>query len=285
MERVLKKYFPIFLLPTLIIFSIFLVLPFLVGIYLSFCDFITIEDSIYVGFKNYIDAVRIKSSFWYSLGITSLYSLISILSVNLIALVLALLLTKNLRFKNIYRSIFFLPNLIGGIVLGHIWSVIINGILQYFNTDLTAEFSYGFFALIIVSNWQLIGYMMIIYIAGLENVSNDLIEAAKIDGASNFKTLTKVKLPLIASSITICSFLTLSNTFKMFDQNLALTAGAPYEDGIYKTSFLALDIYRSFYGSSNSSGLGQAKAVLFFVILMIISYIQLRITRKKELEL
>lgn len=285
MGRVLKKYFPIFLLPTLIIFSIFLVLPFLVGIYLSFCDFVTIEDSIYVGFKNYIDAVSNKSSFWYSLGITSLYSLISILSVNLIALGLALLLTKKLRFKNIYRSIFFLPNLIGGIVLGHIWSVIINGILQYFNTDLTAEFSYGFFALIVVSNWQLIGYMMIIYIAGLENVSNDLIEAAKIDGASNFKTLTKVKLPLIASSITICSFLTLSNTFKMFDQNLALTSGAPYEDGIYKTSFLALDIYRSFYGSSNSSGLGQAKAVLFFVILMIISYIQLRITRKKELEL
>lgn len=278
MKRSIKKYAPIFLLPITIAFLFAFAVPFVMGVGLSFADFTTVTDAKWVGFQNYIDAFTSSSDFLYSLGFTALFTVVSIITVNVFSFILALLLTRGIRGTNLFRSVFFMPNLIGGIVLGYIWNLLINAVLSSFGVDITYKAEYGFWGLVILTNWQLIGYMMVIYVAGLQNVPNDLIEAAQIDGASPLKTLFSVKIPMVMPSVTICMFLTLTNSFKMFDQNLALTAGAPERE----TEMIALNIYNTFYGRVGWQGVGQAKAVIFFVIVGILAFLQLKITSSKE---
>ena len=278
MKRSIKKYAPIFLLPITIAFLFAFAVPFVMGVGLSFADFTTVTDAKWVGFQNYIDAFTSSSDFLHSLGFTALFTVASIITVNVFSFILALLLTRGIRGTNLFRSVFFMPNLIGGIVLGYIWNLLINAVLSSFGVDITYKAEYGFWGLVILTNWQLIGYMMVIYVAGLQNVPNDLIEAAQIDGASPLKTLFSVKIPMVMPSVTICMFLTLTNSFKMFDQNLALTAGAPERE----TEMIALNIYNTFYGRVGWQGVGQAKAVIFFVIVGILAFLQLKSTSRKE---
>lgn len=276
----LKRYFPIFVLPTLIAFIISFAIPFLSGIYLSFTEFTTVADAEFVGLKNYITVFSESDGFLRSLLFTVAFTVVTVISVNIISFLLALALTRGLRGTNAFRTVFFLPNLIGGIVLGYIWQLIINGVLINYNQTLTTDAKYGFIGLVIITNWQLIGYMMIIYIAGLLSVPHDQIEAARVDGASSTRILFSITLPSVMPSITICTFLTLTNSFKLFDQNLALTAGAPAR----QTEMLALDIYNTFYGSVGSEGIGQAKAVIFFIIVAAVALLQLYFTSRKENE-
>lgn len=280
MNTALKRYSPVFLTPTLLAFGFAFVAPFIMGIYLSFTEFVTVNNASFVGFKNYIRAFFDGTDFVRSLIFTSAFTAVSIITVNVFSFALALLLTRGIRGTNLFRSVFFLPNLIGGIVLGYIWNLLINGILSNFGVDITFKTEYGFLGLVLLTNWQLIGYMMVIYIAGLQNIPTDLLEAASIDGSSSFKTLWRIKIPLVMPSITICTFLTLTNSFKMFDQNLALTAGAPERS----TEMLALNIYNTFYGRVGYQGVGQAKAVIFFLLVAAIALIQLYLTRRGEVE-
>ena len=279
MQKTLKRYFPIFVLPTLIAFAFAFIIPFVMGVYLSFCKFKTITNAQFIGFGNYV-RIFADRDFVNALWFTVKFSVISILTINVFAFMLALVLTRKIKGTNLFRTVFFMPNLIGGIILGYIWQQMINAVLLKYETTLVANATYGFWGLVILMNWQLIGYMMIIYVAGLQNVPGDLIEAAQIDGATGWQVLTKVKIPMVMPSITICLFLTVSNSFKLFDQNLALTAGAPSK----KTAMLALDIYNTFYGRSGFEGVGQAKAVLFFIIVAAIALTQLVVTRRKEVE-
>ena len=279
MQKTLKRYFPIFVLPTLIPFSFAFIIPFVMGVYLSFCKFKTITNAQFVGLDNYIKIFADKD-FVNAFGFTLKFSVVSIVTINVFAFILALALTRKIKGTNLFRTVFFMPNLIGGIILGYIWQQMINAVLLKYETTLVANPTYGFWGLIILMNWQMIGYMMIIYVAGLQNVPTDLIEAAEIDGATSLQTLFKVKIPMVMPSITICLFLTVSNSFKLFDQNLALTAGAPSK----KTAMLALDIYNTFYGRSGFEGVGQAKAVLFFIVVAVIALGQLVLTRRKEVE-
>lgn len=279
MQKTLKRYFPIFVLPTLIAFSFAFIIPFVMGVYLSFCKFKTITNAQFVVLDNYIKIFADKD-FVNAFGFTLKFSVVSIVTINVFAFILALALTRKIKGTNLFRTVFFMPNLIGGIILGYIWQQMINAVLLKYETTLVANPTYGFWGLIILMNWQMIGYMMIIYVAGLQNVPTDLIEAAEIDGATSLQTLFKVKIPMVMPSITICLFLTVSNSFKLFDQNLALTAGAPSK----KTAMLALDIYNTFYGRSGFEGVGQAKAVLFFIVVAVIALGQLVLTRRKEVE-
>ena len=280
MQKTLKKYFAVFLLPTVIAFAIAFIIPFITGLYLSFCDFTTVSNAKFVGIQNYITAFEPSQRFGESFGFTALFTIVSIVTVNIIAFTLAYLLTRKIKGTNFFRTVFFMPNLIGGIVLGYTWQSMINAVLANYGTTLVADSKYGFIGLILLMNWQMIGYMMIIYIAGLQNVPTELIEASKIDGATKWQTLRHVTIPMVMPSITICLFLTLSNSFKLYDQNLALTNGAP----MHKTEMLALNIVNSFYGRSNFEGVGQAKAVMFFVIVALIALTQLYYTRKREVE-
>ena len=282
MEKAVKRYAPIFVLPTFLAFVIGFILPFIEGLYLSFCQFTTVKDAKFIGIGNY-QRIFTDSTFTNSFKFTVLFAVASIVLINVIAFILALLLTRKLKGTNIFRTIFFMPNLIGGIVLGYIWQILINCVLSIVGQPLLAlNSSAGYWGLIIQMCWQQIGYMMIIYIAGLQNVSDDLIEAAQIDGATWWKTLWKVKLPMVMPSITICVFLTLTNSFKLFDQNLALTGGDPN----HFTEMLALNIYQTFYARAGAQwkGLGQAKAVLFCVLVIAISMIQLKATRSREVQ-
>lgn len=279
MEKSVKKYFPIFALPTLLAFTIGFILPFLMGIYLSFCEFTTIKDASFVGVVNYTKLWG-DSSFLYSLVFTALFTVVSVISINVLAFTVAMLLTKGIWGTNLFRTVFFMPNLIGGIVLGYIWQLIINGILLQFDKTLTYSGTYGFWGLVVLMNWQQIGYMMIIYIAGIQNIPGDLLEAARIDGAGKWQVLKNVIFPMVMPSITICTFLTLTNSFKLFDQNLALTAGEPAQ----KSEMLALNIYQTFYGRVGWEGVGQAKAVVFFILVAVIALTQLILTRRKEVQ-
>ena len=279
MQKTLKRYFPIFVLPTLIAFSFAFIIPFVMGVYLSFCKFKTITNAQFVGLDNYIKIFADKD-FVNAFGFTLKFSVVSIVTINVFAFILALALTRKIKGTNLFRTVFFMPNLIGGIILGYIWQQMINAVLLKYETTLVANPTYGFWGLIILMNWQMIGYMMIIYVAGLQNVPTDLIEAAEIDGATSLQTLFKVKIPMVMPSITICLFLTVSNSFKLFDQNLALTAGAPSK----KTAMLALDIYNTFYGRSGFEGVGQAKAVLLHIVVAVIALGQLVLSRRKEVE-
>lgn len=279
MEKSLKRYFWVFALPTVIAFTIAFFIPFIMGIYLSFTSFTTVVDAKWVGFQNYI-RIFTNKDFINALWFTVKFTLVSIISVNVFAFTLANMLTKGIKGTNLFRAVFFIPNLIGGIVLGYIWQLIINGFLYRAGVDLTYDPKYGFWGLVILMNWQLIGYMMIIYVAGIQNVSPELIEAAKIDGAAPMQILKNVTIPMVMPSITICMFLTLTNSFKLFDQNLALTAGGPGK----QTAMLALDIYNTFYGRVGFEGVGQAKAVLFFLMVAALALTQLFLTRSREVE-
>ncbi len=280
MEKNIKKYFPVFVLPTFIAFAVAFLIPFIFGIYLSFTEFITVESAEWVGIENYIKAFTEDDNFLNALWFTIKFTVVSVITINLFSFGLALLLTRSFKGTSVFRTIFFMPNLIGGIVLGYIWNLLINSILGIFGFDITYDADYGFWGLVFLLNWQLIGYMMVIYIAGLQNIPKELTEAALIDGASSLSILRNIKIPMVMPSVTICLFLTLTNSFKLFDQNLALTGGAPARE----TSMLALDIYNTFYGRIGWQGVGQAKAVVFFLIVAIIAFIQLRITGRKEVE-
>ena len=282
MEKAIKRYFPIFLFPTLAAFTIGFIIPFLMGIWLSFCDFTTVTDATFSGLSNYVKALEdtiFRHAFWY----TALFAVVSLVVINVIAFAIALALTQKLRGTNIFRTVFFMPNLIGGIVLGYIWQILINCVLSIVEKPLLGlNTSAGYWGLIILMAWQQVGYMMIIYIAGLQNVSPDLLEAAAIDGANSWQALVKIKLPMVMSSITICLFLTLTNSFKLFDQNLSLTGGEPN----HATEMLALNIYNTFYARSGPQwkGIGQAKAVVFFIVVVVIALVQLKATRSKEVQ-
>ncbi|MBQ8134490.1 MAG: sugar ABC transporter permease [Clostridia bacterium] len=279
MDKAIKKWFPLFALPTVVAFTIAFLAPFIMGLYLSLCKFKTVKDAKLIGFNNYARAFS-DDKFINALWFTTKFTIVSVITINILAFILAMLLTKSLKGTNVFRTLFFMPNLIGGIVLGYIWIMIINGVLYYSNATITSDPNYGFWGLVILMNWQLIGYMMIIYISGIQNISPDLLEAAEIDGANRWQRLIHVTLPQIMPSITICLFLTLTNSFKLFDQNYALTAGAPGD----KTQMLALDIYNTFYGRVGWQGVGQAKAVVFFIIVAAIALTQLYLTRSKEVE-
>lgn len=279
MEKYLKKQFAIFALPTILAFALAFGIPFLTGLYLSFCEFTTVTNAKFVGLDNYRQVFsdpNFINAFWFTVKVM----LVSVLTVNIFAFLLALLLTQKLKGTNLFRTVFFMPNLIGGIILGYIWQSIINGVLVNFDMTMLMDSSYGFWGLIMVVNWQYIGYIMIIYIAGLQNVSTSVLEAADIDGATSLQKVFRIKLPLIMTSITIALFLTIANSFKMFDQNLALTNGGPGN----QTSMLALDIYNTFYDTIGFEGVGQAKATIFFIVVAAIAVVQVFITRRKEVE-
>ena len=274
-----KIYSLIFVLPTFAAFIIGFVYPFFNGIYLSFCNFRITSNATFVGFDNYIKAFQDEGfirSFWF----TALFVVVSVVLINLIAFFVAYVLTIGIRGSNIFRTVFFMPNLIGGIILGYIWQLIFNGILSNFNTALGLNEWYGFWGLIVLVSWQQIGYMMIIYIAGLQSIPGDVLEAAEIDGAGRWQKLWKVTIPMMMPSITICMFLSITNGFKLFDQNLSLTAGEPAK----MSEMMALNIFNTFYGRTGWEGVGQAKAVIFFVIVVAIGMIQLRATRSKEVQ-
>lgn len=279
MQKAYKKYAPAFLIPTAAAFAVAFVIPFMLGLYLSFCEFSTVSDASFVGLKNYL-AVLSKSDFLNSLFFTVKFCLVSVILVNVLAFLLALLLTKGLKGTNFFRTVFFMPNLIGGIVLGYIWQLIINGVLYKFGYSVTSNPAFGYWGLIILMSWQWIGYMMVIYIAALQNVPPVLIEAAMVDGANSKAVLRHITLPSIRPAFTICLFLSITNGFKLFDQNLALTAGAPAG----RTEMLALNIFNTFYGRTGAEGMGQAKAVIFSVIVAAIALLQLYLTNKKEFD-
>ena len=280
MEKNIKKYFPVFLLPTLLSFVTVFLIPFLMGIYLSFTKFTTVENAEWTGIDNYIKAFTQDENFINALWFTVKFTVVSVITVNFFAFCLALLLTKAIKGRAFFRTVFFMPNLIGGIVLGYIWNLLINAFLGIFGLDITYSADYGFWGLVFLMNWQLIGYMMVIYIAGIQNIPEELNEAARIDGASSLSVLKNITIPMVMPSVTICLFLTLTNSFKLFDQNLALTGGAPGRE----TAMLALDIFNTFYGRAGWQGVGQAKAVVFFLIVAAIAFTQLKITARKEVE-
>lgn len=280
MEQALKKYFPIFVLPTLLAFLIAFFVPFIVGFLLSFTEFTTITDATWVGLDNYQRVFTEREGFVSAGLFTIAVSIVSIITVNLIAFALAWTLTRKLKGTNFFRTVFFMPNLIGGIVLGYTWQSMINAVLANYETTIAADWKYGYLGLIMLVNWQLIGYMMIIYIAGLQNVPPELIEAAELDGVSRWEMLRHVTIPMVMPSITICLFLTLSNTFKIYDQNLALTDGAPGG----QTEMVALNIVKTMFNRVGAEGVGQAKAVIFVVVVVVIAMFQLRATRSREVE-
>ena len=285
----MRRWSLLFMGPVIVAYLIGFGWPFIRGIYLSFCKFKTISKTEFIGFENFEKAFQDASfihAFWY----TALFAVTSLLIINVLSFLVAYALTSGIKGSNIFRTVFFMPNLIGGIVLGYIWSMIFDGVLSNYETSILLESKYGFWGLIILMCWQQIGYMMIIYIAGLQAVPEDILEAAKIDGANSRQTLFKVIIPNMMQSITICVFLSLINGFKLFDQNLALTAGQPYiiqPDGttINTTEMLALNIFNTFYGSNPSArGVAQAKGVIFFILVAAIGFIQLKLTRRKEVQ-
>ena len=279
MEKAIKRYFPIFVLPTMIAFTLGFIIPFVEGVYLSFCKFTTVNDAKFIGFANYAKVFADETfvhAFWY----TAAFTVVSVILINVLAFAVALLLTKGFKGTNIFRTVFFMPNLIGGIVLGYIWQLLLNGILMNFSRTLTYSSTYGFLGLIILMCWQQIGYMMIIYIAGIQNIPGELIEAAEIDGATKWQILKKVTIPMVMPSITVCTFLTLTNSFKLFDQNLALTKGEPSK----MSELLAMNIFYTFYGRTGYEGVGQAKAVIFFILVTVIALTQNYLTRRKEVQ-
>ena len=288
-QKSTRKWAPVFLWPMFAAFCIGFVWPFLQGIFLSFTQFKTTSNWKWVGIQNYLKILE-DENFRYSFLYTAVFALVSLVLINVLAFAVAYALTQKIKGANLFRTVFFMPNLIGGIVLGYIWSMIFDGFLDMYQTSILMNTTWGFWGLIILMCWQQIGYMMIIYIAGLQAVPEDMLEAARIDGANAWQTLFKITIPNVMPSITICVFLTLTNGFKLFDQNLALTGGQPYiinPDGtsVHTTEMLALNIYNTFYGQNiNSRGVAQAKAVLFFVLVAAIGLLQLRTTRKKEVQ-
>lgn len=288
MEKAIQRYWPVFVLPTLLAFIIGFIWPFIWGVALSFCKFTTVQNVTFVGLGNYAK-IWLDDTFTHAFWFTAVFTVVSTVLINVLAFGIALLLTRGIRGTNIFRTTFFMPNLIGGIILGYIWQILLNGVLSALEKPLLSlNATYGFLGLVILMCWQQIGYMMIIYVAGLQSVPEDMLEAARIDGANGWQTLWKITIPNVMPSITICTFLTLTNSFKLYDQNLALTAGRPFiQQGgevIKTTEMLALNIVNSFYASARSRGVGQAKAVIFFVLVAVLSILQLRSTKDKEVQ-
>ena len=275
--KAIRRWWALFALPTFAAFMIGFVVPFIMGLYLSFCKFSTVTDAQFIGIDNYVNAVQDKE-FWNALVYTVLFTIVTTIVINVAAFAIAYMLTKRFAGTNIFRSVFFMPNLIGGIILGYIWLLLLNGVLAHWGRSITYSGVYGFWGMVMLYCWQQIGYMMIIYIAGLQALPGDVLEAAAVDGATNTQALFQITIPLMMPSITVCSFLTVTGGFKMFDQNLALTNGAPSNS----SELLALNIYRTFYGRAGFEGVGQAKAVVFFIIVALIAIIQNRLTTSKE---
>ena len=280
MQKILKKYFPVFVLPTFLVFMIVFIIPFILGAGLSFTQFTTIFNAKFVGLQNYITAFSRGQRFGSAFIFTVVFTIVCVISINILAFALALVLTRKIKGANLFRTVFFMPNLIGGIVLGYTWQVMIDAVLLSYGKTMLADAKFGFWGLVILMNWQMIGYMMVIYIAGLQNVPQELIEAAEIDGANKWQILKSITIPMVMPSITICTFLTLANSFKLYDQNLALTAGAP----LYKTEMLAMNIVDTMFSRVGFEGVGQAKAVIFFLIVAFIAFIQIKLTSEKEVE-
>ena len=284
MDKTVKKYWPLFVLPTMAAFVIGFIVPFVYGLFLSFCKFTTVADWKWVGFKNYTKIFvvngKVDTTFLHSLWYTSLFTIVTMLIINIVAFAIALALTKGIRGTNLFRTAFFLPNLIGGIVLSYIWLMIFNSFLARYSKTIVSTQWFAFWGLVIVVSWQQIGYMMIIYIAGIQNIPGELIEAAKIDGANSHQLLRYVIIPMLMPTITVCTFLTLTNGFKLFDQNLALTGGNPAK----QSELLALNLYDTMYGTTGWQGVGQAKAVIFFILVAVISLIQNKLTTRKEVQ-
>ena len=278
-RKPIQRWAPLFLVPMVAAFLIGFVWPFFHGLFLSFCKFKTTSKWEWVGLSNYEKALA-DESFIYSFGFTAVFAIVSLVLINVFAFAVAYALTQKIKGANLFRTVFFMPNLIGGIVLGYIWSMIFDGFLGYYQTSILMDKEWGFWGLIILTCWQQIGYMMIIYIAGIQNIPTDILEAARVDGANAATVLFRITIPSVMPSITICLFLTITNSFKLFDQNLALTAGAPAN----RTQMVALDIYNTFYSRSGYEGVGQAKAVIFFIIVAVIALLQLYLTRRKEVE-
>ena len=288
MENAIKKWFPVFVLPTLAAFCVGFIWPFIQALYLSFCSFITVDNAKWVGITNYVRALT-DESFLHAFGFSVKFVIVATVLINVIAFLLALALTREIKGTNVFRTVFFVPNLIGGIVLGYIWNILINGLLSKLALPLLQlNADAGFWGIIILLCWQQIGYMMIIYIAGLQAIPEDMMEAARIDGASSWDTLIHVTIPNMMPSFTICTFLSLTNGFKLYDQNLALTEGRPFVQAggeiIKTTEMLALNIVNSFTSSATNRGVGQAKAVVFFIVVAGISLLQLKATRSKEVQ-
>lgn len=275
--KAIHRWWALFALPTLAAFVIGFLLPFVIGVYLSFCKFTTVSDARFVGLENYTKVFS-DGTFLHSLWFTVAFTIVTTLVINVAAFFVAYMLTKVFRGVNVFRSVFFMPNLIGGIILGYIWQLLLNGILAHWNRSITFSGTYGFWGLVILLCWQQIGYMMIIYIAGLQSLPSDVMEAAQVDGANSRQILFHVTIPLMMPSVTVCSFLTVTNGFKLFDQNLALTNGAPSR----MSEMLAMNIYTTFYGRTGYEGVGQAKAVIFFLIVAAVALIQNKLTTSKE---
>ena len=279
-EKSLRKYFPLFALPGIICFLLAFLIPMIMGIYLSFCEFTNVTNAKWVGLDNYITAFTVDNYFSSALWLTIKFTIVSVITINFFAVGCALLRTRGITGTNVFRTIFFMPNLIGGIVLGWIWQVIINGILYTQGVTIVSDPKYGFWGLVVLMNWQNVGYMMVIYIAAIQNIPSDMLEAAAIDGANYPTILRKIIIPTVMPSITICLFMTVTNGFKLFDQNLALTSGEPGK----QTEMLALNIYNTFYGRTGFEGVGQAKAVVFTLIVAAIALLQLKLTRSREVQ-
>ena len=277
--KAIRRWWALFALPTFAAFIIGFLVPFIMGVYLSFCEFTTVTDGEWVGLKNYGKALKDKE-FLHALGFSTAFTIVTTIVINVIAFAIAYMLTKAIKGSTLFRSVFFMPNLIGGIILGYIWLLLLNGVLAHWGRALTYKASYGFWGLVILVCWQQIGYMMIIYIAGLQALPTDVLEAAAVDGANGRQTMFRIIIPLMMPSVTVCSFLTVANGFKMFDQNLALTNGAPSN----ASEMLAFNIYRTMYGRTGFEGVAQAKAVIFFIIVAVVAFIQNRITTSKEVE-
>ncbi len=283
-HKIMKRYFPLFVLPTLIAFAIGFIVPFAYGIFLSFCKFTTVSDWTWVGFKNYTRILfvngKLDTTFLHSLWYTALFTIVSMTVINVVSFTIAMLLTKGIRGTNLFRTVFFMPNLIGGIVLSYIWLMIFNAVLAPFSKTIISTQWHAFIGLLIVVCWQQIGYMMIIYVAGIQNIPGEVIESAKIDGASGWSMLKHITIPMLMPTISTCTFLTLTNGFKLFDQNLALTDGNPAK----MSQLLALNIYDTMYGMTGWQGVGQAKAVIFFIMVAVIAVAQNRLTTSKEVQ-
>ena len=280
MKKGSKRWAIVFVAPTFIAFCIAFLIPFILGLYLSFCEFRTVSDASFVCFQNYVRAFGENTDFLNALVFTVKFAFASVIVINVVAFLLALMLTRGIKGTDLFRTVFFMPNLIGGIVLGYIWQLIINGILYNYGYSITSNATFGYWGLVVLSSWQMIGYMMVLYIAGIQNIPTAILEAARVDGASPIRTLRSIIIPSVMPSITICLFLTITNSFKLFDQNLALTAGAPSK----QTQMVALDIYNTFYGRVGYEGIGQAKAVVFFILVAAVALLQLYFTRSKEVE-
>ncbi|MBU5294610.1 sugar ABC transporter permease [Anaerosalibacter bizertensis] len=284
-----KGWFWIFVGPVLLAFIIVVIVPMITGIYYSFTDWNGIgNDANWVGLKNYTKIFTEDKDFLNAFLFTAKFALVSLITINVIGFGLALLMTKGLKLTNFFRSIFFMPNMIGGLILGFVWQFIftkgfdsLGKLLNWsFLRGWLADPTTGFWGLVILMSWQMSGYMMVIYIAAIENIPESSLEAAKIDGANAWQRLRYIIMPLVAPAFTVGLFLTLSNSFKLYDQNLSLTAGGPHNS----TQMLAMNIYNTAF-KFNKLGLAQAKAVIFLITVAVITLTQIYYSKRREVEM